>query len=133
MDKQLQRLIATSVVAGLLAVSALPGRALAHHSYSTNYDSSRTINLTGVIRQVNYGNPHVRLQLEVPGNPRRTWAVDLPSPPRAQRLGLTREALRVGDTITVVGWPTRDRSNEVGGVALTLPGNRTIRVRTGGG
>lgn len=101
--------------------------ATAHHSYSTNYDSSNPQTITGVIQTVRYASPHVQMTLQTDGTPQQ-WTIDLPSPPRAQQRGLTEDFLRVGSTATVVGYPARDGSSELGATRVTI-GETAVQVR----
>src|SRR2546426_10443345 len=71
------------IAASLLAVLLLAvGPVLAHHGWS-GYDSSTTLDLTGVIKESGHEHPHGFLTLEVPG---KTWrVVPAPPPPIANR------------------------------------------------
>lgn len=105
---------------GALAL-ALSTAALAHHGWSS-YDDSKTLNLTGVIRESGYENPHGFVRLETPD---KTWLVVLAPPSRMERRGLKREALAVGTTATVVGYPSRQDPNEMRAERITIDGKTT--------
>lgn len=113
------------VVLAVLFVAVVAAAAVAHHSYSV-YDSSTSVTLTGVIREVTYEHPHVDVRLDVQG---RIWMLDLPAPSRARARGLTPEFLQIGRTITVVGWPHRNGTPELAPTQITFEGT-TIRVRS---
>lgn len=49
----------------LLAASALPLGAHAHHGWSS-FDADRPIYLEGTVRKVRWQNPHAELELEIP-------------------------------------------------------------------
>ncbi len=62
----------------LLAMLVFVMPALAHHGWS-EYDSSRTLTLTGVIGASGYEHPHGHIRLQVEG---KSWQVVLAPPSR---------------------------------------------------
>ena len=101
--------------------------ALAHHGWS-DYDSDKTLNLTGVIKESGYANPHGFIRLQVGGEKGKTWMVILAPPSRMERRGLTREALKVGASATVVGYPHREKADELRAERITIAG-KTVELR----
>jgi hypothetical protein len=116
-------LIILTVVVSL----AFPGKVAAHHGYDTTYDVGHPRTITGVIKAVRYASPHIRMQLQTTGKSRQVWTIDLPSPPKAERRGITRNFLKVGATATVLGWAAYDGSNEIGASKITI-GGKTVQV-----
>ena len=114
-----------AAVASLLALlfTAAPA-AVGHHGWS-GYDSSTTLELTGIIKVSGYEHPHGYINLEVPG---KTWLVVLAPPSRMERRGLPREMLKPGATATVVGYPNRTDPNEMRAERITLEG-KTVELR----
>jgi hypothetical protein len=110
------------IAALCLALIASP--AAAHHGWS-EYDQSKTLELTGTIRDAGYEHPHGFLHLEVPG---KTWLVVLAPPSRMDRRGLAREMLAAGGNATVVGYPNREKPAEMRAERITVDG-RTIELR----
>jgi hypothetical protein len=104
----------------LLTTSA----ASAHHGWG-NYDAAQVLTLTGTIRTMTYANPHGTLTLEVPG---KTWTVTLAPPFRMQNRGLPAVVLKVGTTVTVVGYPNRTDPTEMRAERITV-GNQTVELR----
>ena len=97
----------------MLAVTVAVGSAMgvgAHHSVATVYDESRTMTLEGEIGRFLNHQPHALLHLVVRGGRgrTRTWAVEFDTADRLISSGVSREALRPGDRITVCGNPGRD-------------------------
>jgi hypothetical protein len=95
-----------------------------HHGWS-GYDSSTTLELTGIIKVSGYEHPHGYINLEVPG---KTWMVVLAPPSRMERRGLSKEMLKPGATATVVGYPNRTDPNEMRAERITLEG-KTVELR----
>ena len=109
-------------LAGALALSA--AGAVAHHGWS-GYDSAKTLTLTGVIRESGYEHPHGHVRLEAPG---KTWLVVLAPPSRMERRGLPAATLRVGETATVIGYPSRTDPEEMRAERITIDG-KTVELR----
>jgi hypothetical protein len=65
------------------------------------------------------------VRLEVPG---KTWLVVLAPPSRMERRGLSATALRVGETATVVGYPSRSDPDEMRAERITIDG-KTVELR----
>ena len=105
----------------LLTASAA---AHAHHGWMS-YDASQTLTLTGKVVASGYEHPHGYVKLETSG---KTWTVVLAPPSRMERRGLPREASAVGATVTVVGYPHRDTTDELRAERITAAGN-TVELR----
>jgi hypothetical protein len=108
----------------LLALAALPFAALAHHGWS-EYDASKTLTLTGKIEEAGYEHPHGYVKLATPG---KTWLAVLAPPSRMNNRGLPREALEVGATATVEGYPNRNKPEEMRAERITIAG-KTVELR----
>ena len=98
--------------------------ALAHHGW-TGYDEKQTLNLTGVIRDSGYDNPHGFVKLQVDDGKGKTWTAVLAPPSRMESRGLPREALKVGNTATVVGYPHKSTTDELRVERITIAGKTT--------
>jgi hypothetical protein len=98
--------------------------ALAHHGWS-EYDSSKTLKLTGKIVESGYEHPHGHVQLDVPG---KAWRVILAPPSRMERRGLPREWLKSGAAVTVEGYANREHPEELRAERIIING-KTIELR----
>ena len=96
-------------LAAMCAVSfALP--ALAHHSHG-NYTDTFS-DFTGVVKEVHLVVPHSWVYVEVKdasGQP-QLWALEATGRNGLERIGVTREYVKPGDTIKVRCHPLRDGS-----------------------
>ena len=100
------------LIAGGLMIAAVPG--LAHHSFSAEYDRSKSVNLKGTVTKVEWMNPHARFYLDVADGGKTTnWEFELGSPNGLMRSGWTRNSLKVGDVVSVSGSQAKDGSNLV--------------------
>ncbi|MCW5603318.1 MAG: hypothetical protein KIT18_02035 [Burkholderiales bacterium] len=98
--------------------------AAAHHGWS-EYDSTRTLTLTGTIKASGYEHPHGHIRLETPG---KIWLVILAPPSRMKRRGLPETAIRPGVTATIVGYPSRSNPEEMRAERITVDG-KTVELR----
>jgi hypothetical protein len=108
----------------MAACLAVPVAALAHHGWS-EYDSSKTLKLTGKIVESGYEHPHGHLRLETPG---KTWTVILAPPSRLERRGLEKGMLKPGASATVEGYANRDKPEELRAERILVDG-KTIELR----
>lgn len=93
---------------GLLAGLVAAGQALAHHSTAAIYDSSRTIEVTGIVESVSWRNPHGRIVLRSDdGSGAADWDVETPAVVVLRILGIGRDFIHVGDEVTIAGLPAR--------------------------
>ena len=114
-----------SFVPGTILALALAGAAAhAHHGWS-EYDSTKTLNLTGVIRESGYEHPHGHIRLDTPD---KTWHAVLAPPSRMRSRGLAPEALKPGRQVTVVGYPNRSKPEEMRAERIIADG-KTIELR----
>jgi hypothetical protein len=107
---------AASICARLAAVALGLGPigagapALAHHSFAM-FDFSRTVTLKGVVKELQWTNPHVIVWVETTPGPGRTpevWSAELTSPGNLTRNGWTKRTLKPGDKVEVDVSPLRD-------------------------
>jgi hypothetical protein len=111
------------IIVGIFA-AAISGAVLAHHGWS-EYDSTKTLTLTGKIVESGYEHPHGHVRLEAPG---KTWNVVLAPPSRMERRGLEKGALKPGASVTVEGYANRDKPEELRAERIRVNG-KTIELR----
>jgi hypothetical protein len=111
------RRIAAALALGL-AVTA--PAAQAHHSYAM-FDRSKTVTLTGTIRQFSWTNPHSWIQLTVPteGGGSEEWSIEMGSPFELLRVGWTTKTVKAGDKVSIQIHPVKDGSKGGGFVSGT--------------
>jgi hypothetical protein len=119
----MRRYILKSTLFGFLT-AVLAGSAWAHHGW-TGYDETKTITLTGVIREASYENPHALIKLQAEGGKGKTWLAYLAPPSRMDSRGFKKDALKVGATATVVGYPNRTIADEMRAERIIMDGKTT--------
>jgi hypothetical protein len=100
------RRIIILVLAGAMLAGTV---AYAHHSYGATYDTTKEIKLQGKLVQFVFRNPHAFVHVEAPDQNGvvQRWAVEWSGTTQLGAAGVTRETLKVGDQIIVVGRPSR--------------------------
>jgi len=106
-----------------IAISISPV-ALAHHGRS-GYDQAKALKLTGKVVQSGYEHPHGHIRFDAPG---KTWTVILAPPSRMARRGLDKGMLGPGATLTIEGYPDREKPGQMRAERVTIDG-RTIELR----
>lgn len=104
----MNRRLAAGVAALFVSVAAL-----AHHAFSAEFDVSRPVNLTGVVVEIEWTNPHAWMHIETEDNEgsAERWAVELVGINALARFGFTRKTVKIGELLTVVGFGARNGSN----------------------
>lgn len=98
------------ILVSIAALALLAGTAAyAHHSYGATYDVGKEIKLEGKLVQFVYRNPHSFVTIQAPDakGVQQRWAVEWSGTAQLGNSGVTRESLKVGDQITIVGNPSR--------------------------
>jgi hypothetical protein len=117
-----------------LTISVTPAQA--HHGWS-GYDSSTLISLTGTILEVQYGNPHVMVSLEVPSEPEEDGTIEDPptvltvvmAPPfRSESRGLPQSMLAPGAEVTYEGYLHKNETMELRAERIII-GGMTVELR----
>ncbi len=109
----------------MLAGSALPARA--HHSFAV-FDRSTRITLEGVVREFQWTNPHVFVQVMVRNDKGvdEEWSVEGASPNMLMRQGWTRESFVPGEKVSLTVNPLRDGGRGANFVHARFPDGRTL-------
>jgi hypothetical protein len=119
----LPRVLAAS--AGLLITGA---PLLAHHSFAAEYDSTKKIELKGVVTKFEWMNPHAHFYVDVTDKDRKVanWNLELASPNMLVRNGWRRTSLKEGDQVVVVASQAKDATNTASVETVTLPDGRRL-------
>jgi len=99
------RLLAAALMVGAL-VMAHP--AVAHHS-AAMFDDSKVLELKGTIKEMQWKNPHVWIQVVVDDKSKPIeWSLEAGSPNTLSRTGWRSTTFKAGDEVTVRLNPMKD-------------------------
>ena len=79
--------------------------ASAHHSFATHYDTTNIVEVNGVLSSVKMRSPHSFFEVDVvtENGETETWEIEAHAVPILRRLGITKETLKVGDSVMFRG------------------------------
>ena len=109
-----------SLVVGLAVFGDL---AHAHHSQAGIFDSTKTIEVTGVVKSVSWRNPHGQILLSVRDEKgvETIWDAETASISILRNRGVDGSPVRVGDRVTIAGSPSMRARPEILARSLLLP------------
>lgn len=109
------------ITISVLLASAFP--VFAHHSGAAEFDSSKKIELDGVITKVEWTNPHAHFYLDVKdaSGAVTNWNLELASPNVLIRNGWRRTSLKPGDHVSVTGVRAKDNPTVGSAGVITFP------------
>ena len=90
----------------------------AHHSFAAEYDGTKPVKVTGTVTRVEWANPHIWFYVEgkdeITGRT-AVWGFSAAPPGMLARRGITKDVLKIGDTIQVEGFLAKDGSANASG------------------
>jgi hypothetical protein len=106
MKRTILLFVAMAALASTVPVSA-------HHSFAATYQDGQTQKLEGKLIMFLFRNPHSFVHVEAPDEKGVTqrWVVEWAGGVALNRQGVTRDTLRAGDHVIVVGAPGRNRED----------------------
>jgi hypothetical protein len=112
-----------------VALCLSAGAARAHHSVVVNFDTTKALDVTGVVKDVKIRNPHSQIILEVtnPDGSMKEWFIEWNDRNAMVRRKVPFDRLKVGETITVNVNPNRTEGNVGYFRTATLPGGFVLR------
>ncbi len=120
------------VLAAALALLMACGQVFAHHG-SSNYDLSKPTSVKGTITKFEFINPHSAIHLEAKddkGNAEQ-WVIEADSPNNLGRAGWTRDSLKPGDQVTIVGNRLKDGSKVMRLQKIIFADGKELKPREG--
>src|SRR5437867_9945699 len=102
---------------------------IAHHSEAAQFDTTKDVKVNGVVKKVEWMNPHIWFYVEgkdeVSGRS-AVWGFSAGPPATLARRGIKRDVLKVGDTVKVDGFLAKDGSPNASGGKVTFADGRQV-------
>ena len=113
-------------IAMAAAIGAISSTALAHHSFAM-FDNSKKIDVKGTVKEIQWTNPHVWLEMVVTENgQQKTYDFEGGAVAVLKRFGWTKDTVKAGDTITLTAHPFKDGKSGGSIDFVTLADGRKI-------
>ena len=124
----------TYILGGLIASAIVlaAGTAVAHHSFSAEFDAKKPIEISGVVTKVEWTNPHVWFYVNVKDEKTgevTNWGAEMGPPHGLQRNGWRRETLKIGEVVTVKGSMAKNERALVISLVPSIPRTPPRMVR----
>lgn len=118
------------IAASVMVLFAAAVTVSAHHSFSAEFDGSKTVTLEGKVFKMDFVNPHSWLYIDavMPDGKVERWGVEGGSPNVMFRLGWTRETLPVGTRVKVSGSPAKDGSKRMNSRGIEFPDGKKLEL-----
>ena len=113
-----------TAIVSVLTLALAPLAAEAHHGWGS-YDAASPLTIEAPVESIVWGNPHGEMTVQHEG---QMWHVTLAPPSRMQMRGLSPEMLHPGTAVSVQGYPSRDKPNEMRAERLIV-GGETYELR----
>ena len=113
---------------GITAALVLSATAAsAHHSFAM-FDLGKDVTVDAVIKEVQFTNPHVWLQILVKDDKgtETEWSIESGAPSMMLRNGWKPSTLKAGDKVTLTLHPLRDGKSGGSLVKVIVPDGRTL-------
>jgi len=112
----------------LLFVSMPSG---AHHSFAVHFVDDELVTVKGVVTSFRFTNPHGVLLFQATdedGN-QIQWRAETNSPNALRRRGWARDSLKVGDEVTITGFPARNEDHYMRISIVRFEDGRELRAQ----
>ena len=98
------------------AMLAIPSAVRAHHSFAAAFDENKPVSVTGVMAEIRIENPHSWFFVNVTDESGKVtrWGFEGNTPTSLMRAGYKRDAVKVGDRVTIKGSRARDLTATMG-------------------
>ena len=111
------------------------GLASAHHSVFAEYDIYGSVTVEGVVTEVWFKSPHIRVFIDVKNEAGETvsWNTHGHNPTALRRRGWARDSINIGDKIIAKGDPTFDGSPKMFLRTITMEDGTVFENKAGPG
>jgi hypothetical protein len=122
----MNRRLAVLAIAGVLVTGMTTS---AHHS-TAMYNTQNPITISGVVKKLEWTNPHAFVYLEVKDEKSgkvTEWEVEMMSLNHLRSYGWTSKTVKAGDVLSATGAPAKSGAPSMIANRMKLPDGREIR------
>src|SRR5215813_7502480 len=115
-----RKLMGVCILSFGLVSAAVP--ALAHHAVSAEFDRNKPITFTGIVKKVDWMNPHIYTHIEAKDASGKTvvYEVEGGAPNALFRAGWRPDTLKIGEQVSVTGSRAKSETSfRVGNATIT--------------
>ena len=119
----------SAILAAAVGLLTLVDPVFAHHGTAA-YETTQETTVKGTVTDFEFINPHTLIFLDVKNEKGDVehWQVDAQSPNQLTRDGWTKNLLKPGDQIAVIGFRAKNHSNILRSLKVVLPNGREIKA-----
>lgn len=123
--------------AAMLAVSSLAGAAIAfstpiaaHHSFATEFDVEKPVEVQGIVTKAQFVNPHSWIYVDVKNanGTRTNWGFEFGSPGTLAARKVTKADVRAGTTVRITGYRSKNTGPFGYAQTVQLSDGRTVQI-----
>jgi hypothetical protein len=122
--------IGMRVVVAFACSVAYPAALVAHHS-TAEYDSTKVVEAEGEVTKVLWQNPHIRIEISTQrfDGVAQLWSLEGQNPTDLDRANVSRDILKVGDTVKFAGNASTRRERRMYVTNVLLPDQTELVLR----
>jgi hypothetical protein len=122
------------MVGGALMLAGETVPLLAHHSFASEYDAKKTVQLKGTVTKMEWINPHswIHITVKTPEGTTEEWMIEGAAPNALLRRGFNKHSLPAGSEIIVQGFRSKDGGKRVNGSNVTFADGKTLFLGSSG-